>query len=282
MATAMFRENEGEVEQMAADLAVALDGFRALGDRWGTSMALRGLSGFQGNTGDHEGALASLDEAVSLIDELGSTEGLAQLLGQKAVSRLELGDLDGARADLQQALRMSEETGSRSGQGMSYLGMSRIARRTGRLDEAKKLAELAYSMLDLEAERMAPHGQAMMLANLSRVSVARGELDAALGYSRQAMRLALQTEDMPVVSVITECAAEVDLLAGESESSARTLGLAAALRGIRTVPDADVRANVERLRDVLGEEGYETAYGEGAALTRDDAVAELRKRFSSS
>ncbi|MEJ1107165.1 MULTISPECIES: AfsR/SARP family transcriptional regulator [unclassified Kribbella] len=282
MMTAMFRENDGLVEQMAADLAIAIDGFRTLGDRWGTSMALRGLASYQGNLGDHEAALASLEEALHLIEELGTTEGLPQLLGGCATSRIELGDFDGARADLQRALQLAEETGSRDGQAMSHMGLAKIALRSGRLDEAKERAELAYSMLDLRAERMAPHGQAMMLAYLSRVSVARGELDDAVGKSRQAMELGLTTEDMPLASIIVEVAADVDRLSGEAESAARTLGLAAALRGMRSIPDADVRSTFERLRAVLGEDAFETAYGAGAALTRDEAIAELRKRFSSS
>ena len=76
MMAAMFRENEGDVEQMAADLAVALEGFRAIGDRWGTSLALRGLASYQSHSGDHEGALESLTEALRLIGELGTKEGV--------------------------------------------------------------------------------------------------------------------------------------------------------------------------------------------------------------
>jgi len=282
MMSAMFRENEGDVDQMAADLAIALDGFRTLGDRWGTSMALRGLSSYQGNQGDHEGALASLEEALRLIGELGTTEGVAQLLGASAINRIELGDIDGARADLQRALQLSEETGSRGGQAMSYLGMSRIARRTGRLDEAKELAERALSMLDPAEERMAPHGQAMMLAELARVSAARGELDDAQRYKQEATKLGLSTEDMPLASVIIEAGVDVELLAGEAEQAARTLGLAAALRGMRSVPDSDVQTSYDRLRAALGDAGFETAFEGGAALTRDEATAELRKRISSS
>ncbi|WP_460661110.1 AfsR/SARP family transcriptional regulator [Kribbella swartbergensis] len=282
MMTAMFRENDGYVDEMAADLAVALDGFRALGDRWGTSLALRGLASFQSNKGEHEAVLASLAEALDLLQELGTTDGVPQTLGQSAMSRVELGDLDGARADLQRAMQLAEETGSRSGQGMAYAGMSRIALRTGKLDEAKELAELAYSMLDLEAERMAPHGQAMMLSQLSRVSVARGELEEAVGYNRTAMELGLTTEDMPLTALIVEGAAEVDLLAGDHEPAARLLGLAAAMRGMRSIPGADVRSTFDRLRESLGAETFEQAYDAGASLTRDEAIAELRKRFSSS
>jgi predicted ATPase/DNA-binding SARP family transcriptional activator len=282
MLTAMFRENEGEVDQMAADLAVALDGFRTLGDRWGTSMALRGLSSYQASSGDHEGALASLTEALNLMAELGTTDGVAQLRAQAAAAKIELGDADGARADLHHALQLAEEGGSRDGQAMAFMGLSRIARRTGNLDEAKELADRAYGMLDLKAERIAPHGQAMMLAHLGRVSVSRGELDEAREYRRQSVELGLSSEDMPLVSGIVEAAADVDLLTGEPELAARLLGLAAALRGMRSVPDADVRSTFDRLREVLGVEAFETAYDAGAALARNDAVDELRKRFSSS
>jgi tetratricopeptide (TPR) repeat protein len=282
MMSAMFRENEGELDQMAADLAIALDGFRAMGDRWGTAMALRGLSSYQSSSGDHQGALASLTEASNLMDELGTTDGVAQLRAQAAAMKIELGDVDGARADLHHALQLSEEAGSRDGQAMVFMGLSRIARRTGELDEAKELAERAYGMLDLKAERIAPHGQAMMLSHLGRVSVSRGELDEAREYRRQSVELGLSTEDMPLMSGIIEAAADVDLLAGDPEPAARTLGLAAALRGMRSVPDADVRSSFERLREVLGAEAFERAYDAGAVLARTDAIDELRKRFSSS
>jgi predicted ATPase/DNA-binding SARP family transcriptional activator len=279
MMTAMFRENEGDVEQMVTDLGTALDGFRALGDRWGTSLALRGLSSHQAVIGDHQGALASLTEALNLVAELGTTEGVSQLLTQSARSRAELNDYAGCRDDLNRSLQLAEEHGSLGGQAIALIGFSVLARREGRLDEAKELADRAYSMLDLVAERIAPHGQAMVLAQLGRVAVACGELAEARGYSKHAVELALNTDDMPLASGIVEAAAEVDLLAGEYETAARTLGISAALRGMRAVPDSEVRRTVDRLRVELGDTRYETAYDAGASLGRDDAKDELRKRF---
>ncbi|MFD3404292.1 BTAD domain-containing putative transcriptional regulator [Kribbella sp. NPDC058693] len=281
MMGAMFRENEGEVDQMAANLTVALDGFRQLGDRFGTSMALRGLASYQASTGDHAQALESLIEALQLIEELGTTEGVAQLLGGAAMSRIELGDIDGARADLERALRLSEETGSRGGQAMAYMGLARIAYRAGALDESRDLAERAYGMLDLEAERVAPHGQASMLAQLSRTNAATGDIELAQQRNRESVRLAITTEDMPLVASVVETSVDVDVAVGETEQAARTLGMATVLRGMRSVPDGDVQRSVDRLRDALGNERYDAAFAAGAALTRDEAIAELRKRFSS-
>ncbi|MEV8377774.1 BTAD domain-containing putative transcriptional regulator [Kribbella sp. NPDC056861] len=279
MMTAMFRENEGDPEQMVTDLGTALDGFRALGDRWGTSLALRGLSNHQAVIGDHHGALASLTEALRLVAELGTTEGVAQLLAQSALSRAELNDYAGSRDDLNRSLQLAEEHGSLGGQAIALIGFSVLARREDRLDEAKELADRAYSMLDLVAERIAPHGQALVLAQLGRVAVARGELAEARGYSKHAVELALNTDDMPLASGIVEAAAEVDLLAGEYETGARMLGVAAAMRGMRAVPDSEVRRTVERLRTELGDTRYESVYDAGASLSRDDATDELRKRF---
>ncbi len=279
---AMFRDNEGEPVQMDADLGVALAGFRELGDRWGTSMALRGLASLQSARGDHEGALASLDESMSLFEELGATEGIGQLLGSAAISRLELGDIEGARAVQQQALRIAEQNGSREGEAMSLFGFSRIELRAGRLDEAKELIERARSMLSENYERMAPHGTAILMAQSGRVDLRRGDLESARALNREAVAIGMTSADMPVTATIVETTAEVELAFGDAELGARTLGLAAALRGMRTVPDGDVRAVIEQLREVLGDDAFETAYGAGAAMTRDDALAELRKRFTSS
>jgi predicted ATPase/DNA-binding SARP family transcriptional activator/tetratricopeptide (TPR) repeat protein len=281
MMLAMFRENDGDVEQMAADLAAAIDGLRTLGERWGLSMALRGLASYQSASGDHEAALASHLEALGLLEELGSPEGLAQLLGGLAISRLELGDVDAARADFAEALRLSEDNGSRDGQGMAILGLARIARRSGRLDEAKELAERGVAMLDGDPERMAAHGQSVGIAELSRIEAAIGDLEAARRDNRRAIELAVTTDDMPVVAMVLETTADVERLAGESEQAARTLGLAAALRGMRSIPDGDVRSAFEWLHDALGNEAFDAAYEDGIATTRDDAVAEIRKRFVS-
>lgn len=159
------------------------------------------------------------------------------------------------------------------------IGLGAMARREGRLDEAKELVERAYAMLDLMTERVAPHGLAMVLSQLGRVAVARGELEDARGYAVRSVELALNTEDMPVASGIVEATADVDLLAGEYELAARTLGIAAAMRGMRTIPDSDVRRTVDRLRAELGDAQYEATYDAGAVLPREDATSELRKRF---
>lgn len=277
---AMFNENDGEIEQMRTQLEAALDGFRELGDRWGTSLALRGRSNYRTGAGDHAGALADLTEALRLIRELGTNEGIAQLLAGTASCRAELGDLDGAMADLHQSLRLAEETGSRGGQAIAMTGLSMLARRSGHLEEAQQLVDKAYTFLDLPTERVAPHGQAVLLSQRARVAVARGDLPTARAHSGRSLVLALRTEDMPLVAGIVEVAADVELLAGDADRAVLLLGLAATVRGMRSHPDADVRRTVERLRETLGPDRYAAGYDAGATMTRDDAKAELAKRLT--
>jgi tetratricopeptide (TPR) repeat protein len=240
------------------------------------------MASYQGAVGDHAAALASLTEALRLIAELGTKEGVPQLLSSGALSRAELGDLDGALADLLRARQMSEETGSRSGQSIAMVGLSALALRRGDFDEAHERAEGAYELLDLSVGRLAPHEHALVMGQRARVAVALGDLPTARKHSCLGLDLALSSDDMPLISMVIESAAEVDLLAGEPERAARLLGITAALRGLRSRPNFDVRRTVERLREALGSDGYDAAYEAGAVLNREDATAELRKVISSS
>ena len=73
------------------------------------------------------------------------------------------------------------------------------------------------------------------------MAVARGDQEAAKNYSKQAVELALSTEDMPLASGIVEAVADVDLLAGDDELAARTSAWPRRCGGCGPMPDRDVR-----------------------------------------
>lgn len=277
MMQAMFNENEGNVTQMAADLELALKGFEEIGDRWGKSLALRGLATYNSSCGDHRAALKYVTGSLDLIAELGTTEGVPNLLTQRARSRNELGDIEGATDDLRTAIRLAEETGNADGQALATAGLSTIARQLGDLDEAVRLAELAYTLLDLSAERMAPHGQAWVMGQLAMISAARGELEDARIRAIESLRLVLTAEDMPLLAGVVESVAAVAIADGDPEGAARMLGLCAAVRGIRGAPDRDTRRTIELARAALGDATYEQLYEAGASTPREDALAELSR-----
>ncbi|WP_328989998.1 winged helix-turn-helix domain-containing protein [Kribbella sp. NBC_01245] len=277
MMQAMFNENEGNVTQMAADLELALKGFEEIGDRWGKSLALRGLATYNSACGDHRAALKYVSASLDLMAELGTTDGVPNLLTQRARSRGELGDVEGATDDLRTAIRLSEETGSASSQAFATTGLSTIARQLGDLDEALRLGELAYSQLDLPTERMAPHGQAWVMGQLAMISAARGELEDARIRAIESLRLVLSTEDMPLLAGVVESVAAVAIADEDPDGAARLLGLCAAVRGMRTAPDRDARRTIESARAAVGDATYEQLYEAGAATPREDALAELSR-----
>ncbi len=275
MMRAMLAENEGDVEQMYADLTEALAGFRSLGDRWGMSLAQRGLASHAMQAGDHAGAVPALTEALRLLDELGTREGVPMLLVQRSQSRAELGDTDGARADLLQAREQAIRDASPGNEAFANAALGVLERRAGDLDSARELTDRALDQLSAVSERFAPQALAMMHAMRAAVALDDGDLDLARRLCRRAVELGAAAEDMPVLSAVVEASAAVELATGDAQRSARLLGVAAALRGMRSLPGQDARRTAEQAREALGDTAYEEAYDGGASLTRAAAYAEL-------
>ncbi|HYU84499.1 MAG TPA: hypothetical protein VEK80_06810, partial [Kribbellaceae bacterium] len=274
MMRAMLAENAGEVDQMRADLTEALGGFRAIGDRWGMSLAQRGLASYALQAGEHEAARAALAESLRLLEELGTRDGVPMLLTQLAQSKAELGDVASARTDLERACELSARDGSPGGDSLSRAWLGVLERRDGNLAAARALTEDAIARLGDRLERTAPQGIAMLRALMSRVAVAEGNVADAGDLATRAVQAAVASDDMPILAMTVEAMAEVELRSGDPSRAAWLLGVAAALRGMRSIPASDVRRTVEALRDRLGD-AYDTSYDEGAALTREQALAEL-------
>jgi len=275
MMRAMLAENEGDVEQMYADLTEALAGFRSLGDRWGMSLAQRGLASHAMQAGDHARAVPALTEALRLLDELGTREGVPMLLVQRSQSRAELGDTDGARADLLQAREQAIRDASPGNEAFANAALGVLERRAGDLDSARELTDRALDQLGAVSERFAPQALAMMHAMRAAVALDDGDLDLAGRLCRRAVELGAAAEDMPVLSAVVEASAAVELAAGDAQRSARLLGVAAALRGMRSLPGQDVRRTAEQAREALGDTAYQAEYDGGASLTRAAAYTEL-------
>ncbi|MCX5342496.1 BTAD domain-containing putative transcriptional regulator [Streptomyces atratus] len=176
--------SDGDTERAAHDFRTAADGFGALGDRWGSALALDALAGLAGARGDRAEAVALTDRALALTGELGALEDSADLLvnrGDQHVGR----DPGQARADYTEAAALARAGGSSAGLGAALRGLGDIALLDGDLDEARRLFTEAL-------ERIDPHwvkslgNRVCALAGLGRVAEARGDHAAARGHYRQA------------------------------------------------------------------------------------------------
>ncbi|MFI1813979.1 ATP-binding protein [Streptomyces sp. NPDC020422] len=95
----------GESEEARRCLTRALEGFRALGERWGTATALEGLAALS----DEPGPL--LAEALALFESLGVAEDIVDLLLRRADRHEAAGDEDAAAADRARATETARRAG---------------------------------------------------------------------------------------------------------------------------------------------------------------------------
>jgi predicted ATPase/class 3 adenylate cyclase/DNA-binding CsgD family transcriptional regulator len=253
----------GAVAQFAAVAAEA----EAAHDVFHTaqSLAVQGFAlAFQGETG---AARAAADAAAEAAAELG---GLA---AGNAYSALVAAAL--AAGDAATALDASEA----AWQHMSALP----ARAAGRTVGAP--AALAGGDL-LAARRWADDAVATTtgwwlveaLSTRARVAIAQGEPEQAERDAHDALAIAADIQAYAGIPDTLEC---LGTQAGDAGSHREAARLFAAAHGIRErmgavrfkVWDAGYQVSVAVLRDALGEQDFESAWAEGAALSTEEAIA---------
>ncbi|TYB55377.1 AAA family ATPase [Nonomuraea sp. PA05] len=162
---------------------LAADGYRALGDRWGTALALDVLAGLAAGRGDRARAVELTDEALALTDELGALEDSADLLVNRG-DHLAAEDPEAAGADYARAAGLARRAGSPAGLSAALRGLGDLALARGELGEAERLYTDAL-------ERIDPHwvksvgNRVRTLAGLGRVAEARGDQVTARDRYRQ-------------------------------------------------------------------------------------------------
>ncbi|MEU4175315.1 BTAD domain-containing putative transcriptional regulator [Streptomyces sp. NPDC026589] len=267
-------------------VARALDGFRSLGDSWGTAAALgshtyhaklrgdfgavrrdgeRSLALFR-DLGDQWGQLQAMVPLQTLAEAVGDyayagrlyREGLrmAEALGLwrevafqlSGLGRLALltGDLPGARELHERARRLAAEQSDTFGEQYAEIGLGLGARRAGELDAAE-----AHLRQVLELHRRVgyePGTPPLILVELGFIAELRGDADEALRLQREGLSVARATGDPRSVALALEGLAGAELLRGRPEGAARCLGAAAAARDAVGLPlPAGERHDVDRV-----------------------------------
>ncbi|MFE1415172.1 BTAD domain-containing putative transcriptional regulator [Streptomyces sp. NPDC058746] len=175
---------EGDTERAGREFGAAVEEFRALGDRWGTALALDTLAGLAGGRGDRARAIALTDEALVLTEQLDALEDSADLLVNRG-DHLVGEDPAAARADYGRAAALARRAGSSTGLAAALRGLGDLAVLDADLPEAQRLYAEAL-------ERVDPHWvksvatRVRTLAGLGRVAEARGDRAAAREHYREA------------------------------------------------------------------------------------------------
>lgn len=254
------------VAEAEASLRAAAEGFRAIGERWGISLAVTVLADLMAWRGDLAAALAYYEEAVVVVGELASTIDVLQMRIKLGQLRWQLGDAEGSA----RALADADLAAARVGWGGLVLmaqAKADLARWTGDLDTARAELDRAQALI-AQVGLFAPAVRAILLDSQAYVDTVAGELDLARQRRAEELLYALQASNAaPMVGHVLIGIADLALHQGRPDEAATLLAAGVAIRGSADLftPDA-VRVD-KAARAALGDPELAEAARRGGAAT---------------
>lgn len=242
-----------------ACLEAALDEFRALGERWGMSFALRELAMRIATRGEFATACELFDQAIAVVTEVGAIEDAVLMRARQAQLYWLSGDSRAGAAAMADAQRFADQAAWPDAEAELALARAELARWRGDHADAHRQIELATSLLGNGAD------QATVNATIHEL---RGYLADTTEQAREhhsaAFRAAVTAGHPTAIAQMLVGLADLALRCEDAEQAARLLAAATALRGLtdRAQPDA---ARIEQTaRRRLGDERFAEATTAGA------------------
>jgi len=262
-----FSENEGDLGQLRVDVTAALECFGQVGDRWGLATALPMRALLRQYDGDLDGAQADLRRARALAREFGSLSLNDEVFIDLRWIDLSVrqGDIDAAFAVIAAAREKALRVASREMAILVDALEATLRVRVGELSRARELIERAdVEMKDVfQLPFAGDHGRALIAAARALLCLRSGDGPGAEAALAQAYAAALETRDMPMVSMVAVAAAGLADFYGQHRDAALLLGAAARLRGTHDRTDPQIRELSRRSREALGERAFSDAYTQG-------------------
>ena len=284
----------------------------AIGDRFVSRQCRYFLGVAQHWHGDLAGAAAQFAELAAEAEA--AHDALVEVLSLVSQSQALAwqGETGAARAAADAAAEAAAELGGLVA-GVAYAALAVAALGAGDLETARDASEAAwphYSVFpatavlgrvinaaaglaggDLVAARRVVDeavstatGWWLMSALIVRaqVAIAQDDPEQAERDAFDALAIVASIEAYLGTSDILECLAALAVDAGSDREAARLFGAAHGIRvrigAVRfKVWDAGYEASVAALRDAMGEQDFDTAWAEGAALSTDEAIAYARR-----
>ncbi len=276
----------------------------AIGDRWTSRRCRCGRGIAQLWQGDLAGAVAQFREVAAEAEAAHDHVFRGDSLAYLGVALAQQGDADAARAAADAAVELG-----RLKAGVAYVTLAVAALAAGDAATARDATEAAPELsVHLEGRRAMGAETALAAGDLigarrraddtiatasgfwlmsalttrSRVAIAQGEPEQAERDAHDALAIAAEIEAYLLVPDILECIAVLAGDAGSHRGATRLFGAAHAIRqrmgSVRfKVFDAGYEASLATLRAALGERDFDSAWVEGSALSREEAIAYARR-----
>jgi predicted ATPase len=261
-----------------ATLSLAVESLtmsREVDDKQGIANALIKLGNAATEEGDYATPPALFEEALAIWRELGDKHGIARALINLGWAALRPGDYQLANARLEEALILHRELGDTRGIGFALSGLGEVALRQGDYPRAARLVE---ESLGLRRQVGNKWGVGVSLGTLGWVAMRQGDWKRAVTRLGESLEVRREIGDKGGSAWCLERLAEIALAQGDGEKAVRVFGAASTLRAsigsvMDPVDQPEYDAKLASLREQLGEKRFEAAWGEGTALTREQAIA---------
>ncbi|MFD3556574.1 BTAD domain-containing putative transcriptional regulator [Streptomyces goshikiensis] len=262
---------QGDLVTGAGSRTLALRGFEEVGDRWGLVMSLLPIGRDHSLRGEYPEAIATFERCVALSSELGTEDYLYLSKARLARERRRSGDLEGAFRDLYAAHRQARERGQLRLEANILVGLANVHRRAGDLAQSDATLDRLEA---LSVRRPALKGLARDLIVSTRIEnrLAAGDAVRARALLPEAAGALFGQGAGAGLAWVAELLGGIRTVEGAPEEGARSLGMSQVMRGAFDHGEPEWRELVERIVAALGRQGFDTAYAEGAAYSRDDAL----------
>jgi non-specific serine/threonine protein kinase len=273
----------------AGNLAFLQDDYAAARSYWEQALAVResigdrlGVAGSLGNLGSvaqyqgrHDEARSLFERSMEIFHGVGNRIGIATSLNCLGNVSRHLGDLEASRRYLDQAVVLTREIGNRMGESSSLEGLGELMMQLGDIEGAKRMFEQA---LAIEREIGDVHNQALTLGSLGLVARRQGDLALARSQCRTSLEMFHRNGARVQIAIALEKLAGLCALEGLPDRAARLWAAAAQLRqvvGASPSPSEqrELDQDVDAVRASLGKEAFDVAWGQGAAMGVDQAIA---------
>jgi ATP/maltotriose-dependent transcriptional regulator MalT len=150
-------------------------------------------------------------------------------------------------------------------------GCATIARAEGALEQARTRLHAVLALM--QRTTLAPQFHATVKSTLALVEAALGDLPTARELHTEALKIATESRDCPVVAQVLVGVADYALRDGDPARAAWLLGAAEGVRGWIDRSASDVDRLNAGTRAGLGDARFDEAHREGKAVTLDAAAA---------
>jgi predicted ATPase/DNA-binding SARP family transcriptional activator len=250
-----------------AYLEMALAEFRALGERYGISLALTELAERIAGRGEFAGACEYYQQAIAVVTELGAIEDVIRMRSRQAQLYWLLGDEGASAAAIAEAQRCAERVTWPDALAELALSKAELARWGGDAEAAYQQLGVAMTMLGDDAEqagiRATTHDLLGYLAE---------DLGEARAHRAAACRAAAEAGHAPLIAKVLVGVADLALRCDKYEQAARLLAASADVSGLPDRSHPDVARIEQAARRRLGEARFTEAAREGAQASWRELV----------